>query len=779
MTGAERARLAEDKRDITEKARKDAEAARDRLAGEKANTDKARQEAENARDALRLTQEDLARIEYGRTVQVAYQAWRDNDVVATLALLDGTRKDLRGWEWHFVYRLCHTHKISFRGEGASWSRDGSKVLTGVENAEKIWDGRTGKEVLALKEPIAWGEPWIPMASLSPDGAHVLTIGQDGKAKVWDASSGAKVLTLEAHPGRISCGSWSADGSRIVTGTEMQAPPMKEAWAKVWNAKTGTELQILKGHTVRVGEASFSPDGSRIVTTGPLEKANGGDGALLWDATTGKVIVTRTGGRFAAFSPDSSRVVFTGTRHLSPIDNRYRQEVQVLNANTGAEVCALKGQTVFFASFSPDTAKLVTCSDVANTATVWDAKTGTEILTLRGHHGAVMSASFSPDGTRIVTASFDRTARVWDARTGAELRVIKGHTGEVWSASFTPNGKHVVTGGVERNAAQTPNAWSAIKVWDVDSSAEVPALPGPYPRAFGCFPNVSFSPDNSRIAIAGGRNKTAKAWDVLTGAELFSHGTKAPGPREEVWSVVWSPDGSSLLTCEEREARVWDVKTGAKVLTLAGKGGLFRCAAWSPDGSRIVTGENQSFLPIHAHVWDAKTGAKLFGLPAKAWVRALAFSPDSALIAVGTDTKTAYIFDAKTGAEIRVLRGHANTVTAVSFNHDGTQLVTGSEDQTAKIWDVKSGGEIVTLKGHTDQVQAAAFSPDGSRIVTGSFDRTVKIWDAKGGAELLSIFGHSDHVLSASWSPDGLRIATGSRDQTAKIWDARPLTRPGE
>ena len=62
-----------------------------------------------------------------------------------------------------------------------------------------------------------------------------------------------------------------------------------------------------------------------------------------------------------------------------------------------------------------------------TAKVWDARTGAEILTLKGHTGPVISASFSPDGSRIVTASRDRTAKVWDAATGAEVLTLKGHT----------------------------------------------------------------------------------------------------------------------------------------------------------------------------------------------------------------------------------------------------------------------------------------------------------------------------------------------------------------
>ena len=76
------------------------------------------------------------------------------------------------------------------------------------------------------------------------------------------------------------------------------------------------------------------------------------------------------------------------------------------------------QSVSSAAFSPDGTRVVTAS-WDNTARIWDAATGAEILALKGHDKGVISAAFSPDGTRIVTASDDSTARIWNAATGAE------------------------------------------------------------------------------------------------------------------------------------------------------------------------------------------------------------------------------------------------------------------------------------------------------------------------------------------------------------------------
>src|SRR5262249_55218981 len=64
----------------------------------------------------------------------------------------------------------------------------------------------------------------------------------------------------------------------------------------------------------------------------------------------------------------------------------------------------------------------------NTARVWDAKTFSELATLKGHTASVYSVAVSPDGSRIVTGSADKTAHIWDAKTFAEVATLAGHTG---------------------------------------------------------------------------------------------------------------------------------------------------------------------------------------------------------------------------------------------------------------------------------------------------------------------------------------------------------------
>ena len=100
----------------------------------------------------------------------------------------------------------------------------------------------------------------------------------------------------------------------------------------------------------------------------------------------------------------------------------------------------------------------------------------------------------------------------------------------------------------------------------------------------------------------------------------------------------------------------------------------------------------------------------------------------------------------------------------------SRIVTASADKTTRIWDAASGKEIAVLRGHDRQVTSAAFSPDGKRIVTASLDNTARVWDAASGKEIAVLRGHDREVTSAAFSPDGSRIVTASRDKTARIWE---------
>ncbi|MGO9037041.1 MAG: protein kinase domain-containing protein [Steroidobacteraceae bacterium] len=417
-----------------------------------------------------------------------------------------------------------------------------------------------------------------------------------------------------------------------------------------------------------------------------------------------------------------------------------------------QVAVLSGHEakVNSAAYSPDGSRVVTASN-DKTARIWDAHTGIELAELSGHEDHVAFAAYSPDGTRIVTASDDKTARVWDARTGHELTVLSGHLDTVSSAAYSPDGARIVTASDDKTA----------RIWDARTGALLRVLAG----HGGYLYYAAFSPDGTRIVTASD-DKTARIWDARTGAQLRT----LSGHDGIVLSAAFSPDGTRIVTAsDDKTARIWDARTGDQLIVLSGHENQVISAAYSPDGTRIVTASNDRT----ARIWDQRTGARLAVLSGHFnYVNSAAFSPDGRHVVTASDDKTARIWDTQAASQLAMFSGKGYFFESAAFSPDGTRIVAASADKTARVWDVRTGAPLAVLSGHESYLYFAAFSPDGSRIVTASDDRTARVWDARSGAQLVVLSGHDDQVLSAAYSPDSNRIVTASTDKTARIWDAR-------
>jgi predicted oxidoreductase (fatty acid repression mutant protein) len=124
------------------------------------------------------------------------------------------------------------------------------------------------------------------------------------------------------------------------------------------------------------------------------------------------------------------------------------------------VAACHRSPIISAAFSADGKRVVTASR-DRTARIWDAESGEEMAVLKGHTSRVSSAAFSADGRRVVTASQDSTARIWDADSGEEIAVLKGHTDSVLSAAFNADGKRVVTASFDDTAHIWDVTWATL------------------------------------------------------------------------------------------------------------------------------------------------------------------------------------------------------------------------------------------------------------------------------------------------------------------------------
>jgi tetratricopeptide (TPR) repeat protein len=217
-------------------------------------------------------------------------------------------------------------------------------------------------------------------------------------------------------------------------------------------------------------------------------------------------------------------------------------------------------------FSPDGNRLVTAS-WDKTVAIWDVHTGRPLVEPMRHDDYVAYAEFSPDGTRVVSASWDNTARVWDAQTGLLVRPLQ-HEHAVNRAHFSPDGKRIVTASPD---------WTA-GLWDAQTGQRITS---PL-RHSGFVLEAEFSPDGKRVVTAS-VDKTARVWDAQTGQPL----TMRLKHRNEIWFARFSPDGNRIVTTLPLTWRVW-----------------LSVAQFSPDGQCILTASGC------AQIWDAQTGHPL-------------------------------------------------------------------------------------------------------------------------------------------------------------------------
>lgn len=290
---------------------------------------------------------------------------------------------------------------------------------------------------------------------------------------------------------------------------------------------------------------------------------------------------------------------------------------------------------------------------------------------------ITSVAFSPDGSRILSCSRDRTIVCWDSRTGLMvLGPLKAHTDWVRSVAYSPDGKRFVSASDDKT----------IIIWEASGDIIV----GPLEGHVGCVKCVAFSADGSRI-VSGANDKTIIVWDSTTGHMLL----KSSLLPKAVNSVAFSPD-DALIVCgtDPVKSRQTINVFHAKSLNIASQpqmqsSGSILSVAFSPDGSRLATAVGDGSI----WVWSTSTR-----------------------LAVAGPFNTS---------------DNGFSVRSVAFSPDGRWIVSGSGrgDQVIRVWDLESQTLVFgPFKGHEDLVSSVCFSPDGKYVISGSWDKTIRTWE---------------------------------------------------
>jgi WD40 repeat protein/serine/threonine protein kinase len=691
----------------------------------------AAEERDQTRDAnrqLRTLAHNLRLSNHAAKIQLADDAWGGPDGVRRCKeILDQLRpgdgvEDLRGFEWHYLNRLCHPDRQVLR----------------------------------------WHASPIRNLARNRDGSRLATLAADGTLCVWDAAVGSVLRHWQAHPGQVTALAFSDDGAHLASAASQE---QGGGVISVWDAHTGHIKRAIRPDALRVCSLHFSPDGVRLIAGCGRQSGQPNNYLArlrVYSTETGdELLAINDRGLEVAQSPDGSRLA-AWTSDC---------QIKLLDARTGADLRSFESvpflrQVVF----SPDGRLLA--AGGARGFVIWDAETGRMISRSEEKRLAADRLDFSPDGmTLAVAATYDSGVRLHDVATGRELRQLRGHAGFITGVLFSPDGTSLVSSSVDHTAA----------VWNLRAESNPRMLMG---EQTGSADALAVSRDG-RVALlghvrmdprTGEVRRSSCAWYVAAGRRLWSVdepcaayiASTSDGDRAVTWTANGDVTVRELATDKSlttfREPRL---ATGGEVLV-------------SQDGATIVCLSHA--CATFAAVYDGHSGRLLRELSmGSTFVKFVAFSADGTRLALATGDPFCmspefdlHVIDVATGNRVAVAHGfdggHA-AVLSLAFSPDGHRLVT-THAHGSRVWNAETLAEERRLPGHTVLVRAAAFSPDGRRLATAGFDRTVKLWDLESGQELLTLKGDAPfHSIAFDRAGTHLLAGCGAK---LMVWDARPV-----
>ncbi|KAH7323323.1 quinon protein alcohol dehydrogenase-like superfamily [Rhizoctonia solani] len=336
----------------------------------------------------------------------------------------------------------------------AYSSDGTRMVS-----FSIFDGSlclfdAQRTTIALNNLPGHTKPIITL-SISPNGKCIVSGSQDTTLYVWSLITGQPLLgPLTEHTETVRYVRFSADGNRILSCASDRS-------LRQWDVETGSPLKVdspivdtsvpvmpfyrLEGFDL----AAYSPDNSCIATISPSASI------CVWNSSSGKVIQgpirARTEGRSLEFSSDGTALL-TGLRDGT---------VCIWDVQTGHLIFGTQPQedlSVSAFAFSSDGLHYAMAQGYPYSVIYQkNAWTGEQIHRPFKNHGTmVISVGFSPDGTRIVSGSEDRTIHIWDLRMGTSISgPLRGHTERITSVAYSPDSIYVVS---------TSND-ATIRIWD--------------------------------------------------------------------------------------------------------------------------------------------------------------------------------------------------------------------------------------------------------------------------------------------------------------------------
>ena len=512
--------------------------------------------------------------------------------------------------------------------GVRFSPDGARIASASsDHTARVFDVESGACIALLEghrddvNAVAW----------SPDGARVATASFDGTARVHDAATGALLAVCTGHESDVNGVAWSPDGRLLATASD-------DRCVRLWEPD-GTPRGVLRGHTDWVDAVAFSPD-AKLLASASLDRS-----VRIWDVASGACVATLGAHgctvKAVAWSPDGSRLATAA----------YDKLLRIFARDGWNEVASLRDTRMWNRRLARGQRGTLATGSFGRAPVRWRLGEARGRSADRLGTPGINAMALSPDGKLAAMACDDGGARIVEVSSGRILRERFDHEGAVLSAAWSPDGSRVAFGGWDDRVALYGLAGSAPVAWIPGHGEPVNAL--------------AFSRDGGSLAL-GGFMGTVSVWDAANGTAL---GTAARH-KGSVKSVAALPRGGWLsggrdgclrihheggtraievgptivngvavdpagrrVACVSRSSgvEVFDLASGARLASYRGHASSARTVAFSRDGATVAAGYYDGHLLLWSLAAEPRLGRPFGAVP----LSTVAFAADPAAIVLAS------------------------------------------------------------------------------------------------------------------------------------------------